>query len=77
MDGRQDGNANVVLEIIEALIWAYRYRELALREPLAERGLTKMAVKWSARASTLANGLWADTAIADFDAAVAARTAGS
>ena len=62
MDERTDG---LICEMIGAAVLAGAYRALARVEPTAERGLMKLAIKWSSRAATLASGICVETIIED------------
>lgn len=60
-----DGIDGLVCELIGAAVLAGAYRTLARAEPGAERGLLKLAAKWSARVAALANGIQVEALIAD------------
>lgn len=62
MGDRTDG---LVCEMIGAAVLSGAYRALARELPEASGGLMKLAVKWSGRAATLANGICAEAMIED------------
>lgn len=57
------GTDDRILELIEAGVMAGAYQALAREMPDAERGLLKMAAKWSARAATLAAEISSDAGL--------------